>query len=289
MARRLRELGPLLASGTAAARLLSQIARLRRCEKSIDVAYGDGARHRLDVFHPRRADGAPVIVFFYGGRWESGDKAMYRFVAATLAVRGYVVVVPDYRLYPQVRFPEFLADAARALRWTRDNAASFGGDPARLFTMGHSAGAYIAAMLALDGQWLNAVGLEAESTVAGVIGLAGPYDFMPVRDPVLVDIFGGNDEPHTQPIAFAEGRKPPVLLLTGDTDRAVEAGNSRRLADRLRSHGNDATVLAYRRLGHLTIMAGLAPFLGPVFPHLAEVDAFVGRIAGARRAAGALP
>ena len=246
--------------------------------RTTDISYADGARRKLDVYQPRGAANAPVIVFFYGGRWLSGTKDWYRLFAAALAARGYVVVVPDYRLYPEVKFPDFLMDGAKALRWTHDNVATFGGDPQRMFVMGHSAGAYIAAMLALDPQWLDGAGLDAARDIAGLIGISGPYDFLPLRDPTLIDIFGGANRPDTQPISFADGRKPPALLVTGDADSVVDPGNSTRLADRLRRNGNDATEVIYRRLGHMTVLAGFAPLLSNFLPCCTTSDAFVARV-----------
>ena len=196
----------------------------------------------------------------------AAQKTWYQLLAAALATRGYVVVVPDYRLYPEIRFPDFLVDGAKALRWTHDNVATLGGDPQRLFVMGHSAGGHIAAMLTLDPQWLDGVGLNAARDIAGLIGISGPYDFLPLRDPTLVDIFGGANRADTQPISFAEGRKPPALLVTGDADKVVSPGNSTRLADRLRHNGNEATEVIYRRLGHMTVLAGFAPLLSAVLP-----------------------
>jgi acetyl esterase/lipase len=246
-----------------------------------DIAYAEGARGKLDVYRPRVADGAPVVVFFYGGRWSSGRKGLYRIFGRALRARGYAVVIPDYRIYPEVRFPAFVEDGARALRWTRNNIAKFGGDPRRLFVMGHSAGAHIAAMLAFDAQWLAAVGLDAGRTIAGVIGVAGPYDFLPFKDADLIRIFGGPDRAETQPITFANGRKPPALLVTGDTDNVVHPGNSIRLAERLRESGNDATALRYRRFGHITVLAGYAPFLWNFLPAMRDLDAFVARAGAA--------
>jgi acetyl esterase/lipase len=243
-----------------------------------DVSYGDGSRRKLDVYRPRGDGRAPVIVFFYGGRWQSGSKNWYRLLAATLTARGYAVVIPDYRLYPEVKFPDFLADGAEALRWTRDNMAAFNGDPGRLFVMGHSAGAYIAAMLALDPQWLNAVGLDPARDIAGLIGVSGPYDFLPLKDPVLVDLFGGANRAATQPISFAGGRKPPALLLTGDADTVVSPGNSVRLAEKLRRGGGTATDVIYRRLGHISILAGFVPLAAHAFALLRDLDAFVGGV-----------
>lgn len=278
----------LLAAGGATVKLVNDMFELRRYDATLDIPYAEGARHTLDVYQPRAVTPAPVIVFFYGGSWQSGAKDSYRFLAATLAARGYVVVVPDYRLYPEVKFPDFLADGASALRWAHDNIAAFHGDPRRLIVMGHSAGAYIAAMLALDAKWLDAVGLDATRDVAGLIGLSGPYDFLPLKSPTLTVIFGGADRPMTQPISFAEGDKPPALLMTGAADDTVDPGNSTRLAAKLRLNGNDATDIQYRRLGHITILAGFAPVLARFFPLLHDVDAFIARVRPSAAAAVAV-
>jgi acetyl esterase/lipase len=145
------------------------------------LAYGTAPRQRLDVYRPRHAIRAPVLVFFYGGSWQRGSRDLYRFVGVSLAAQGIVTVVPDYSLFPPARFPTFVEDAARAVRFAQKNAEQWGGDPRRLVLMGHSAGAYIAAMLSVDPQWLRQVGLNSRADLAGFIGLAGPYDFLPIE------------------------------------------------------------------------------------------------------------
>jgi acetyl esterase/lipase len=239
------------------------------------VAYAGRPRHTLDICRPVDAVAAPVVVFFYGGGWRSGNKRLYRYVAKALARHGYVAVVPDYRIYPEARYPDFIEDAALAVRWVKDNAARFGGDPDAIFLQGHSAGAHIAAMLAIDGRWLHKVGLAPGRDIAGLIGIAGPYDFMPQRDEILQVIFGGAERPETQPIFHVSPGAPPALLMTGSHDRLVEPGNSTRLAARLSAAGNAATVLIYRRVGHYLIIAALAPLLRFLVPALRDVDAFI--------------
>jgi len=250
------------------------------------VAYAGGRRQTLDVFRPTQATAAPVVVFFYGGGWRSGRKGLYRYVGKALARRGYVAVVPDYRIYPEVRYPAFIEDAALAVRWVKDNIVRFGGDPAKIFLKGHSAGAHIAAMLAIDARWLQAVGLSQQHDVAGLIGVAGPYDYLPLRDDILTTIFGGADRPETQPIAHVAPGAPPALLITGSDDKIVEPGNASRLAARLRGAGNAATVRIYRRVGHFLIIAAVAPVLRLLVPVLRDVDAFiVATLQSPRRAA----
>jgi acetyl esterase/lipase len=239
------------------------------------IAYAERSRHRLDVCRPRGAAAAPVIIFFYGGAWQSGYKELYRYVAKALARRGYVAVVPDYRIYPEVCYPDFLDDGAQVVRWVKDNIARFGGDPDKLFLKGHSAGAHIAAMLSIDARWLGKVGLDPRRDITGLIGIAGPYDLMPLRDEKLKVIFGGVDRPETQPIFHVAPGAPPALLMTGGRDRLVEPGNSVRLAARLVAAGNAATVLTYRRVGHFIIIAAVAPFLRFLVPVMRDMDAFI--------------
>ncbi len=239
------------------------------------IAYAERSRHRLDVCRPAGAAAAPVVVFFYGGAWRSGNKEFYRYVAKALARRGYVAVVPDYRIYPEARYPDFLEDGAQVVRWVKDNVARFDGDPNKIFLKGHSAGAHIAAMLAIDARWLRNVGLDPGCDIAGLIGIAGPYDYMPLRDETLKLIFGGADRPETQPILHVAPGAPPTLLMTGSRDRLVEPGNSTRLAARLVAAGNAATVKTYARVGHYLIVAAIAPVLRFLVPVLRDVDAFI--------------
>ncbi|MGB6548522.1 MAG: alpha/beta hydrolase [Xanthobacteraceae bacterium] len=239
------------------------------------IAYAGQLRHRLDICRPAEAIAAPVIVFFYGGAWRSGNKGLYRYVAKALARRGYVAVVPDYRIYPQACYPEFLQDGAQVVRWVKDNIGRFGGDPDKIFLKGHSAGAHIAAMLAIDGRWLRQVGLSPGRDIAGLIGIAGPYDYLPLRDETLKVIFGGADRPETQPIFHVTPGAPPSLLITGGRDRLVEPGNSVRFAARLTAAGNAVTVKTYACVGHYFIVAAIAPLLRVFVPVLRDVDAFI--------------
>jgi acetyl esterase/lipase len=253
-----------------------------RIELMRDIPYASGgARHSLDVCRPRSAAAAPVVVFFYGGGWRSGRKEAYRFAARALARRGYVAILPDYRIYPEVKYPDFLDDGAHAVRWVKNNAVQFGGDPEKIFLMGHSAGAHIAAMLSVDWRWLRNVGLVPSRDIAGLIGVAGPYDFLPLREGIYKTIFGGN-RAETQPISHVARGAPAALLVTGDRDNIVDPGNSTRLAERLRAAGNDATVRIYPRIGHFGIVAALAPILSWLAPVLRDTDNFIARVIQAR-------
>ena len=241
----------------------------------VNAAYGPSPRQRLDAYPP--AGGvtkAPVIVFFYGGSWSSGAKEEFRLLASALAARGLAVVTPDYGLYPAARFPAFLEDGARAARWAKDNAARFGGDPERLFLMGHSAGAHIAAMLALDARWLAAVGMTPKRDLLGAIGLAGPYRFA-LDTELLRGVFGAVEEAATQPVNFVSPDAPPMLLLTGAEDATVRPRNATELAARLRAAGASATLAVYPRVGHLGLIGALSPALRFLAPVLDDICAFV--------------
>ena len=241
-----------------------------------DIAYAPGSRHALDIYIPAKGERPPpVVVFFYGGGWKSGDRAMYRFVGRSLAACGAMTVIPDYRVWPETGFPGFLQDAAAAIAFARQETPRFGGDPSRLFLMGHSAGAYIAAMLALDPEWLPGAGMNARSALSGVIGLAGPYDFLPLNDPVLEEIFAPVG-PRTQPITFAANARAPMLLVAGASDTTVYPANSLRLAARVRETGGQATTIIYPDLGHIGLVVAMTPALRFLAPVREDVCRFLG-------------
>ena len=238
---------------------------------------------KLDVYSPDGASQAPLLVFFYGGSWQSAgslDRSSYKFAAQALVELGYVVVVPDYRLYPQVKYPDFLADCAEAVKWAHEHAAEHGADPAKLVLMGHSAGAYNAAMLALDPDYLKAAGAD-RAWVRGMVGLAGPYDFLPITDPILQTIFGPRELwPRTQPISYVDSRAPPLLLMHGDNDDTVFVKNTNNLAARVSADGGRVVKVVYPEMGHIRIVAllstrlpGHAELIGHIRDFVAAVTA----------------
>jgi acetyl esterase/lipase len=242
-----------------------------------DIAYAPGPRGGLDVYRPIAATKpAPVVVFVYGGSWDSGQRKDYTFVGTALAAKGFVTVIPDYRIYPEVRWPSFVQDNAKAVAWARDHAAEYGGDPRRLFLMGHSAGAYNVMELALDRRWLAAVGMDPKRDLRGVIGLAGPYDFLPLDSDELKIIFGPPEgRPATQPINYVDGRNPPLLLATDTADTAVSPGNTRRLAAKVRAAGGPVETREYKGLSHELLVGAIATPLRLLAPVLRDVTDFI--------------
>jgi len=241
-------------------------------------AYGAGARQRLDVYAPRGASGeAPVAVFFYGGSWDSGRRQDYNWVGRALASRGFVTVVADYRLYPEVRYPGFLEDGAQAVRWASQNAQRYGGDPGRIVLVGHSAGAYNAVMLGLDGRYLRSAGVDPKA-VKALAGLSGPYDFLPIKSEITERVFGGTqDLPSTQPLAFVRPDSPPAFLATGDADDTVWPRNTVALANKLREAGVPVEERHYPGVDHVRMVLALSRPLRGRAPVLDEMTGFLRR------------
>jgi acetyl esterase/lipase len=240
----------------------------------------------LDVYAPsKQAAPRPTVVFFYGGGWDSGNRADYAFAAEAMAQRGALVIVPDYRIYPEARYPDFLEDAARAVLWSANNAQRFGGDGRKLILVGHSAGAYNAMMLALDHRWLGAVGLDPLTSIAGVAGLAGPYDFLPLHSDRLKEIFGTEGQaPDGQPIAHVAKTTPRIFLGCDVGDKVVDPGNTSRLAAALAAAGGRAETHYYKGLSHalmIGVFAAPLRFLAPVLDDVANfIDASAGQAGG---------
>lgn len=248
---------------------------------ALDVAYGPLARQRLDVYSPASAlpaAGWPVVVFFYGGSWNSGERSDYRFIGEALAARGVLTIVADYRLYPEVRYPEFLKDSALALAWSLENVKRLGGDATRVFLMGHSAGGYNAAMLALDPRWLGATGHKADE-LAAWIGLAGAYEFLPLEpgSPARPVFFHPDYPPGTQPIDHAGAGSLRAFLAVPANDRVISPQRSTlAMATRLRGAGVAVELHVYEGISHSLLagafawpLRGLAPALDDVLAYIA--------------------
>ena len=227
------------------------------------IAYGDDARQKLDIYLPKQnADGgSTVLIFFHGGSWHDGKREGYGFLGRAFAARGFVTVIADYRKAPSVRFPAFVQDTASAIAWVHANISKYDGDADRIFIMGHSAGAHIAMMTALDPQWLAANNLTP-NVIKGVIGLAGPYDFLPLTsDSSKIALGQWPDLTETQPITYARGDAPPLLLLTGDKDTVVKPRNSKILSEKIQALGGQQQLRIYPDVDHAEIIMAVArPF-----------------------------
>lgn len=238
--------------------------------------FGTNPRQRLDVYAPDDLpEPAPVVVFFYGGSWSSGAKEDYAFVGHALAAQGFVTVLPDYRLHPEVAFPGFLEDGAAAVAWVHANIARFGGDASRIVLAGHSAGAYNAVMLGLDPRYLRAAGVDPK-VVRAVAGLSGPYDFLPLDTDTTVTVFGqAPDKTATQPVAFAGPHSPPAFLATGEADTVVRPRNTQSLAAKLRAANIPVQERIYPGLDHTDTLLALSVTFRSKAPELAEMAAFI--------------
>jgi acetyl esterase/lipase len=271
-----------LLAGCSGAQLVNAITPRGGYSVARDIPFGDQGL-KLDVYSPEHAEHAPVVVFFYGGSWQSKislDRSAYKFVGQALTQEGYVAVIADYRLYPQVKYPQFLGDCAQAVAWAHAHAAEYGGDPARLVLMGHSAGAYNAVMLALQPSYLQAAGAD-RAWVRGVVGLAGPYDFLPIVDPDLKEVFGPEEQwPQTQPIAYVDGHAPPLLLMAGDNDTVVYVKNTNNLYQRVHDSGGQAEKVTYRSMGHVRIIALLSSRLPGHGELMGHISGFVRQVTG---------
>ena len=227
-------------------------------DRRLDLPYGDDVRQRLDVYQPHGAANRPVVIFWYGGSWTEGNKSEYRFVGATLAERGFIAVLPDYRLYPQAAFPLFDEDGARAVAWVEQHAQEFGGDPRNIILMGHSAGGHTAAFLAYNHAFLQKFGADPQC-ISGLVGLSGTYVLVPDTDTLRATFPSPYTEKDWQPIRFVDERSPPTLLLHGLDDKEVLPQEAIELRDALLAVHVRVDLHLYAHRGHGDTVASFAP------------------------------
>jgi len=253
-----------------------------RYDRSIDHSYGPEARQKLDVYSPRGAKDRPVVVFFYGGSWQAGRRGLYRFVGAALAERGFIAVLPDYRLYPKVKFPDFVDDAAKAVAWVQEHVEEFGGDPRHIVLMGHSAGAHTAAFLALKPDFLIKAGANPD-WIAGMVGLAGPYAIAP-NNRALRTIFG---KPYAaadyQPVRFVTPQAPPAFLAHGLDYHLVSVHQTEALRDALRRNDVRVETELYPDRGHADMVAAFSVPARHRAPVLDDAAKFIESVTGYQR------
>lgn len=244
-----------------------------------DIAYGDDPRQSLDLYAPHGEGPWPVVVFFYGGGWDSGSKDLYGWAAQALASQGFLVALPDYRIVPEVHFPAFVEDAAAAVAHVRRIARDHGGDPDRLAVAGHSAGAHLALMITLDERYLAAAGEPGEpGAIRAAAGLSGPYEFLPFDVAASINAFGQWSSPaQTQPITYARGDAPPIWLAHGVRDVTVHAEDSQLLAAAIEAAGGQVELKLYPELDHPSTLAAFSPLFRGRAPVLADLTAFLRR------------
>jgi acetyl esterase/lipase len=267
-------LAAVLLAGCRPTAVVNMLSPSGHYTKQAGQSYGRDSRQQLDVYRPAAAaESAPVVVFFYGNGWREAARVDFEFVASSLTRAGIIVVIPDYRAHPQAVFPAFVEDGAAAVRWTMDNIPGVASGARPLFLMGHSAGAQIAALLALDERYLAT--LADPPPLAGFIGLSGPYDFLPLEPGYLREVFPEETRPLSQPIEFVSPRAPPTLLVHGTADERVLPENSRRLARALEAHGVSVTLRMYDNAGHVRVVAALAPPLQFIAHTLEDAVTFI--------------
>jgi acetyl esterase/lipase len=222
-----------------------------------DVSYGEHQRQALDIYIPKvEQESFPVVVFFHGGRWTEGSKEQYKFVGMTLSNMGYVVVLPNTRLYPEVKFPVFAQDAAKSLAWVYDNISQYKGNQ-NLFVSGHSSGAHLGALIVADASFLDAYRLSP-GIVNAFAGISGPYDFVP-QAPDVRDIFGPPENfPNLVVTNFIDGDEPPMLLLYTGEDETVHVRNLEKLKAGIEKAGGIVETIIYEDGGHAASIAAFS-------------------------------
>ena len=276
----------LILTGCTSQSVLNSLTPSRGYDLATNLIYDQPNNLRLDVYAPQGVKNAPVVVFLYGNRWSEGaSKDQYKFVGEALASRGFVAVVPDYRAYPSVRFPTFVDDAARSVTWLHANVTTYGGSPDKIFVMGHSSGAHMAAMLTLKEEFLARAG-GSRTWLRGMIGLAGPYDFLPITDPTLRDVFAPPEKfEQSQPILYTEGDNVPMLLMSGEDDEIVSVRDTRNLAASIKKAGGPIETVIYPKMGHRMIVNSLSKALRSQTDVIQHVSEFVTRWSEAPRSA----
>lgn len=227
--------------------LLNGITPSGSFSKAEDISYGPLARQALDIY---KADSpkasAPVIVFIHGGSWTEGSKDIYKFLAEGFTKDGYDVVVPNYRLYPETKYPGMIEDSAKAIAFA---AQQYPGKP--LVVMGHSAGAYNTLMVMLDPQYAKGAGLDLCNRVAGAVSLSGPTGIIPLDSEPYITIFPDRFTGSDAPLNNVSSPSPPILFGHGLDDTTVYPQNSQALADKIKTRGGKSMVKTYEGMNHI--------------------------------------
>ncbi|WP_370260759.1 alpha/beta hydrolase [Limnobacter sp.] len=260
----------ILMGGCSSIQLVNNVSKVYQVEVNNNLPVGHGSRLAYDLYLPNKpasqTASTPVIVFFYGGSWNRGSRSEYEFVGRRLASEGYIVAIPDYRLYPEVKYPDFLIDGAKSVNALIDelrNPRYAALRPSKkVVLMGHSAGAYNAAMLAYDPRWLKETA-QSSSVVAGFIGLAGAYNIYPIKDQEVQPVFHHPNYPEqSQPIEFVNNTAPASLIVAPEQDTILSTErNSQALHQALTKAGGQSTLVTVSSTDHVTLIGTLSPLL----------------------------
>ena len=250
---------------------VSANAGLDGIARTPNQSYGSLARQKLDIYKPLNAkEPRPVIVFTYGGGFKSGSKDQYGFVAEAFSSLGYVTVIYDYRLYPQVTWPVYIQDGALAVAWVSKEIGKYGGDPKRILIAGHSAGAYIAAMLAVNPEYLRAANVP-DGTIKAALTFSGPYEFWNAKQQAhggfigqdIQEVMGAAETAaQTQPINYVSGNAPPFVIVHGNQDDLLAVTQAKTMKAKLEAAKVPVTYLEYPMAHATTILAMAKPLRG---------------------------
>lgn len=229
-----------------------------------NIAYGERPAERLDLYQPAAAGPHPVLIWVHGGGWSTGSKELYAPVAQRIVPENVVVVIPGYTLFPRAHAFDQVREIARAVRWTRENIAGFGGDPDRIILGGQSAGAHLSGLVALDTSYLKELG-HSPAEIAGWYGIAGPYSIPAqveyertarrhdIRQ--IYDFFGGEGNfERGSPHHFVRPDTMPILLIHGSADETVPLRIGENFHNALRAVNAPSTLKIYNGAAHAGLL-----------------------------------
>ena len=233
-------------------------------EKEEHLAYGLKARNRLDLYrtkNPKKQK--PLIAFVHGGSWQHGNKRDYLFIGETFAREGFDVAVINYQLAPENIFPAFVDDLAQAIHYLNQNKVKLNISTDNMILMGHSAGAFNVMSVVYSAQSQN---FKYKDQIKAIVGLAGPYHFDYVGDPLSEHAFDHKiSYQQVMPYYFIEPNHIKHYLLVAEQDQVVERKNALDLDIALRQKGNHSHIAVIPKTGHITIVATLASLMSHYF------------------------
>jgi arylformamidase len=226
----------------------------------IDLRYGDGARHRLDVF-PCGTPGAPTLAYIHGGYWQMNDKEPYAFLGEGLLAAGFNLALIEYTLAPAARMDQIVGEVRRAMAWLIDHAKEVGGDPARVYVSGHSAGGHLTAMALTEGR------------LAGGIAISGIYDLEPIRLNYLNEKLGLDpaETERNSPMRHLPRNAAPLVVTVGLGELPELVRQSQEYAAAWQARGLRGRYLPVPKHDHFSILEELAQPKGAILEALREM------------------